>query len=183
MATSGSSAAAAAAAAAGTRADPICLLSSSSSDSSDSESVNIGDNNSVRGTAARRRKRPSAAAAAAGQNNKNNGSSGVADRFVPFRMYTTANDLHHPTSNSGRANPQRVPQRVPPRAPFTSTLREMVGLDSGSHHRSAHLGNMRWMAIFNYLVDFDYLVDAIPELLSLERVLVYYGAATNPGGT
>ena len=179
MATSASAAAAAAAAAAGTRADPICLLSSSSSDS---ESVNIGDNNSVRGTAARRRKRPAAAAASAGQNNNNNNTSngsGVADRFVPFRMYTTANDLHHPTSNSGRANPQRVP----PRAPFTSTLREMVGLDSGSHHRSDHLKTMRWMAIFNYLVDFDYLLDEIPELLSLERVLVYYGSSMNPGGT
>ena len=164
MATTSGSSSSSAAAAAGTRADPVCLIDSSSSDSSDSESVNIGDNNSVRGTAARRRKRP--AAAAAGQ--KNNGS-GVADRFVPFRMYTTANDLPNPTSNSGRANPQRVPQRVPPRAPFTSTLREMVGLDSGPHHCNAHLGNMRWMAIFNYLVDFDYLLDEIPELLSLER--------------
>jgi len=166
MATSGSSSSAAAAAAAGTRADPVCLL-----DSSDSESEAGGDrgHNSVKGTAARR-KRPAAAAAAAGQNN-NNGS--VADRFVPFRMYTTSNDLH-PT-NSGRANPQR--------APFTSTLREMIGLDSSPHHCNDHLGNMRFIAIFNYLIDFDYLVDAIPELLSLERVLVYYGSSMNPGGT
>lgn len=163
MATSGSSSSAAAAAAAGTRADPVCLL-----DSSDSESEAGGDrgHNSVKGTAARR-KRPAAAAAAAGQNN-NNGS--VADRFVPFRMYTTAND--HPPNNNASD-----------RAPFTSTLREMIGLDSSPPHRNDHLGPLRWMAIFNYLVDFDYLLDAIPELLSLDRVLVYYGSSMNPGGT
>ena len=167
-ATSGSSSSAAApAAAAGTRADPVCLLDSSSESESESDATTkAAVDNSVRGTAARR-KRPSAAA---GQNN-NNGSG--ADRFVPFRMYTTSND-HNPT-DSGRADPRR--------APFTSTLREMVGLDSGPHHRNNHLGNMRWMAIFNYLVDFDYLLDAIPELLGLERVLVYYGSSMNPGGT
>jgi hypothetical protein len=51
----------------------------------------------------------------------------------------------------------------------------MLGLDGPSAHT---LGAMRYMVIANYCIDFDFLLDQVPELLSLERCVVFYGTGT-----
>lgn len=52
------------------------------------------------------------------------------------------------------------------------TIREMLGLD-GNYASST----IEWLVISNYIIDFDYLLDAIPEILSIPRVVVFYGSA------
>jgi tyrosyl-DNA phosphodiesterase-1 len=155
----------------GTAADPVCLLDSdpsgdesSSSDDSDCRIVAsgsgsfVGGENSVRGTAARRKRR---------QRPPPPGDGPTA----AFRLYATSND-HRSGGNAWSAS------IAGGRAPFTSTLREMVGLDG---HPDPHR-SLRFMCIFNYLVDFDLLLSELPELLSLDRVGVWYGTATNAAG-
>jgi tyrosyl-DNA phosphodiesterase-1 len=56
------------------------------------------------------------------------------------------------------------------------TLREMLGYDSNSSSESTPR-HIEWLVIGNYLIDFDYLLDEIPELLSISNVVVFYGQA------
>ena len=201
--------------AAGTAADPVCLLDSDSSDDDDddcqlvasSNNNNNGgggkskakskakaaaghdDANTVRGTAGRR-KRPASATAhaipsSARANAAGNTNGTLADRFVPFRMYTTSNDLR-PSSANGASSASASSSRPP----FTSTLREMIGLDSHptttssthNHNHNHSMGSLKFLIIYNYLIDFDFLLDEIPELLSLDRTIILYGHAMNPTG-
>jgi tyrosyl-DNA phosphodiesterase-1 len=53
-----------------------------------------------------------------------------------------------------------------------ATLREMLGFDNATEHRQ-----MRWFIASNYLVDFDYLMNTVPELLSCPYTVVFYGSA------
>ena len=57
-----------------------------------------------------------------------------------------------------------------------TTLREMLGLDDMRHHLA-----MKWIVGCNYLVNFDYLIETIPEILSCPRTVFFYGhAETSP---
>jgi tyrosyl-DNA phosphodiesterase-1 len=59
------------------------------------------------------------------------------------------------------------------------TLREMLGYDNNDSDSSniSPARHIEWLVIGNYLVDFDYLLDEIPELLSIPNVVVFYGQA------
>jgi tyrosyl-DNA phosphodiesterase-1 len=62
--------------------------------------------------------------------------------------------------------------------PHRSTLRQILGVDKDPGGGSAGgLGPMQWIVIANFLIDFDWLLDEVPELLSLRRAVVYYGHA------
>ena len=39
---------------------------------------------------------------------------------------------------------------------------------------------IQWLAISNFLVDFDFLLDELPELVSIPRVVVFYGQESDP---
>ena len=159
---------------AGTAADPVCLLDSDSDDDDDCQLVASSGNsdngddgkskakakaaaaghdegaNTVRGTAARR-KRPANASAGtrrASANAAANNNGTLADRFVPFRMCTTSNDLRPSGSSSS-----------------SSTT-------SSTHNHNCNLGSLKFIIIYNYLLDFDFLLQEISELLSLDRTIV-----------
>lgn len=51
------------------------------------------------------------------------------------------------------------------------SLRELIGLQGPEANQSG----IQWIAIFNYLVDFEYLLDTIPELVSIPNSVVFYG--------
>lgn len=56
------------------------------------------------------------------------------------------------------------------------TLREMLRIDSRDI-------SIDWLVIANYIIDFDFLLDLIPELLSVKRIVVFYGVAdSDPKG-
>jgi hypothetical protein len=57
-----------------------------------------------------------------------------------------------------------------------ATLREMLGVDDMRDH-----GAIKWIVGCNYLIDFDYLIETVPELLSCPRTVFFYGVAeTSP---
>lgn len=52
------------------------------------------------------------------------------------------------------------------------TFREMLGFDSVTQHRRA-----RWLVACNYMIDFDFLMDTVPELLSCPLAVFFYNHA------
>jgi tyrosyl-DNA phosphodiesterase-1 len=52
----------------------------------------------------------------------------------------------------------------------------MLGYDNDNNSAST-ARHIEWLVIGNYLIDFDYLLDEIPELLSIPNVVVFYGHA------
>ena len=50
------------------------------------------------------------------------------------------------------------------------TLREILGMDSDVNE------GIDWMVISNFVIDFDFLLEELPELLSIPTVLVVYGS-------
>jgi tyrosyl-DNA phosphodiesterase-1 len=50
----------------------------------------------------------------------------------------------------------------------------MLGYDCDDDSTARHI---EWLVVANYMIDFDYLLDEIPELLSIPRVVVFYGIA------
>jgi tyrosyl-DNA phosphodiesterase-1 len=74
------------------------------------------------------------------------------------------------------------------RLEFCWTLREMLGLDVHPQHDSLHVvaahptttsPSVDWIVIANYIIDFDFLLQEIPELVSFPRVVIIYGHADN----
>jgi hypothetical protein len=51
------------------------------------------------------------------------------------------------------------------------SLRELIGLEGPEVNQSG----IQWIVLFNYLVDFEYLLDTIPELVSIPNFVVFYG--------
>jgi tyrosyl-DNA phosphodiesterase-1 len=64
----------------------------------------------------------------------------------------------------------------------TRTLREMLGFDSTTAANAVEndrLSCPQFLVISNFIVDFEFLLNEIPELLSISRVVVFYGYADN----
>lgn len=53
------------------------------------------------------------------------------------------------------------------------TLRELLGVDGTVRER------IEWLVVSNFIVDFEFLLEEVPELLSIPTVLVVYGHADN----
>ena len=51
------------------------------------------------------------------------------------------------------------------------SLRELIGLE-GCEMKQCQI---QWMVIFNYLIDFEHLLDTVPELVSIANMAVFYG--------
>jgi len=86
------------------------------------------------------------------QNNTNNNG------FIPYHLYA------HTSAKSLPAND--------PTKKYFQTLRQVIGFDGSSSSR-----NYQWLFIFNYLVDFQYLLSELtPELIQFRRVVVFYGS-------
>lgn len=75
--------------------------------------------------------------------------------FVPFHLFATS------SSNSLRGNDAAKK--------YFRTLRQLVGFESGKRRK------YQWLFIFNFLIDFQYLLAELPEVLRFHRVVVFYG--------
>lgn len=95
-------------------------------------------------------------------------------KYAPIKLFATNTDKQKRSS-------------CPLRQEHCMTLREMMGFDP--QPSSA----INWIMLTSYLIDFDYLLDEIPELLSVPKVVIFYGhgsptstwkkACTRPDGT
>ena len=56
------------------------------------------------------------------------------------------------------------------------TLRELLGFDDDSS-----AGNLSWIVVANYIIDFAFFLQEVPELLSMRTATVFYGHADTPG--
>lgn len=54
------------------------------------------------------------------------------------------------------------------------TLREMLGLDGGLEDET-----IDFLVISNFMIDFDFILEEIPEVVSIPNVLVIYGSSCN----
>jgi tyrosyl-DNA phosphodiesterase-1 len=62
-------------------------------------------------------------------------------------------------------------------AKYCRTLRQLLGFDEGPEEIKCGID---WLVIFNYVVDFNYLLSSIPELVSIPKTIVFYGDGSDP---
>jgi tyrosyl-DNA phosphodiesterase-1 len=88
-------------------------------------------------------------------------------RAAPIKLFCTLSDQAerrmHPNDKNHWSRTQCL------------TLREMLGFDDESS-KSA----IEWLIIGNFIINFDFLLDEIPELLSVPQTTVLYGVAETP---
>lgn len=87
-----------------------------------------------------------------------------APRQAPIKLFATAQDLQE-RQRSGDPNHWSRSQCL--------TLREMIGYDGDLNGGAS----IEWMILSNFLVDLDFLLEEMPELLSVPRTIVFYGEA------
>lgn len=83
---------------------------------------------------------------------------------VPMKLLTTRLDEQNRRATDGKDSTS-----------FRSThatLRELLGFDNPTEYRQ-----MNWLVAANYLVDFDFLMNLVPELLSCPISVFFYGSA------
>ena len=90
-----------------------------------------------------------------------------ADNSTPIKLFATLSDV------DDRAKHQFEPDHWSRSQCWT--LREMLGLDSNRPQTS-----IDWLVLCNYMIDFDFLLDEVPELVSVPHVLCFYGIADTP---
>jgi tyrosyl-DNA phosphodiesterase-1 len=86
---------------------------------------------------------------------------------APIKLFATHQDLHVRTLTSDPEHWSRSQ---------CLTLREMLGYDGSLNGRAT----IDWMVVSNFLIDFEFLINEIPELLSLPRCVVFYGEPDTP---
>ena len=79
-----------------------------------------------------------------------------AHPFIPFRLLETTTSRSIPSND--------------PKNKYVCTLREMLGIGG-----SGRTKKYDWLFVFNFLIDFSYLMEQVPELLQFRRVVVFYG--------
>ena len=62
------------------------------------------------------------------------------------------------------------------------TLRELIGFDRNPSSSNGHSRAIDFLVMGNYLVNFALLLDEMPELISLSRLVIFYGIAETPPG-
>ncbi|GKY91608.1 hypothetical protein MPSEU_000132700 [Mayamaea pseudoterrestris] len=86
---------------------------------------------------------------------------------VPMKLFATLSDVSERANHAADANHWSQSH--------CWTLREMLGFDG---NRPCH--RIDWLVICNYMIDFEYLLDEVPELISIPQVLSFYGVADTP---
>lgn len=90
---------------------------------------------------------------------------------TPIKLFATRKDEEQDRINAHINNNNSHDPSTHESVSQCQTLREMLLLDGEV------VQPIEWLIIANYIIDFDYLLDAIPELLSVKHVLVFYGAS------
>ena len=99
--------------------------------------------------------------------------------FTPFHLYASSSStaatpsmsMSHLQANDGGKS-----------AKYFRTLRQMIGFDDDNNIHSTRTTKRKyqWLAIFNFLIDFSYLMDNLmPDILHFHRVIVFYGSDTD----
>ena len=97
--------------------------------------------------------------------------------FTPFHLYASSSSIaatpsmSHLQANDGGKS-----------AKYFRTLRQMIGFDNDNNIHSTRTTKRKyqWLAIFNFLIDFSYLMDNLmPDILHFHRVIVFYGSDTD----
>lgn len=86
---------------------------------------------------------------------------------APIFLFATATDVQARRSNSQSHWSRKQ----------CLTLREMLGIGDYSYRDdSSSMGNIDFLFISNYIINFEFLLDECPEVLSLPRAVCVYGA-------
>ena len=87
----------------------------------------------------------------------NDGNDHGAPPFIPFYLFeTTSAKLLSSTS---------------PTRKYFQSLRQAIGFDSRRNNRQ-----IQFLILSNFLIDFRYLYEKIPDIIHIPRVLVFYGS-------
>lgn len=161
----------------GSASDPVCL---SDDDESQSKVGAAGQEANKTGTNSMKQKRPRLSDGSDSQEpdrkmgakgmrgTKSRGLAGPRNIQVPVKLLTTRARLEEKNRRATRTDGENSTSFRSTHA----TLRELLGFDNPVEHRQ-----MKWMVAANYLVDFDFLMDAVPELLSCPVSVFFYGSA------
>jgi tyrosyl-DNA phosphodiesterase 1 len=88
---------------------------------------------------------------------------------TPIKLFATSHDEHARTQHRATDNGNNSRHWSWSQC---RTLREMLRIDDSST-------TIDWLVIANYMIDFDYMLDEIPELLSVKHVVIVYGIAVS----
>lgn len=113
-------------------------------------------------------KRPSTNKNDAGANSC---TTSTTPRIAPIRMFRTIDEKKNQTStasSSSSAAPQGASQ-------FSMSLREVLGFDG-----NRPTATIEWLVISNYLIDPEFLLEEVPELLSVPCTVVFYDSNDSP---
>ena len=84
--------------------------------------------------------------------------------FIPFHLSATTTSETIPDHDATKK--------------YFMTLRKMIGME-GNKARSR---TYQWLVIFNFLIDFEYLLEKLlPDILQFHRVVVFYGCRETEG--
>lgn len=78
-----------------------------------------------------------------------------APPVIPFHLFETTSAKSSSISRQNRK--------------YFQTLREAIGLDVPNRQ-------IQWLVISNYLIDFRYIYEKIPDIVQIPRVVVFYGS-------
>ncbi len=109
-----------------------------------------------------------------------------SDTFIDdlFNRKRPASELLLSSSDEKRSKPNHHPSPAPiylfatrdrERTPNDRSFREMLGYDTNTSSLTIHC-----MILCNYMIDFEFLLHEIPELLTIPQVTLFYGHETNP---
>jgi hypothetical protein len=89
----------------------------------------------------------------------------------PIKLLATLNDIEQRQKHSSDNDKKRHPSWTQ-----CKTLRELLGFDGDDG------GNrIEWILISNYIIDFNFLLNEVPELLSVPCVTVFFGCEETSG--
>ena len=90
----------------------------------------------------------------------------------PIKLFATKQDISLRKKNKGEDK-----RKTHPAWTQCWTLREMIGVEKTQGNERDD--SIDWLVISNYIVDFEFLLDELPELLSVPTTVVFYGSKDN----
>jgi hypothetical protein len=104
---------------------------------------------------------------------------GKENSSAPMTLSQSEDRSHRLPVFEGRASEndkeqQSLTNRLPnSHLEYCLTLRQFVGIDADSTNPSAK-GPIEWIVIVNFIIDFDFLLDEIPEIVSIPKVIFFF---------
>ena len=93
-------------------------------------------------------------------------------KSCPIKLFATRQDI-----SLRKKNKDEDKRKTHPSWTQCWTLREMIGV--GKYQGNDDHDTIEWIFISNYLIDFEFLLRELPELLSIPTAVVIYGSKDN----